>query len=1050
MSTPSWINSLNDQVLRDDMILASASGTVTEAGLLQLFTDLVSEISATTTTLSASQFSDLKLIASNLNIGETASSYVTYIVDALINGNAANAFWTGGSDSATLLGNLAIGSTATQISELEGKWFLGIDLPSSILYTSVDSYFSFSYSAVSSPVYSPNGPSINDINQGNLGDCYLLSVLAEVAYMNPSVIQSMITSNGDNTYGARFFVNGVAKYVTVNNILPNGGTLFNQASYIWGSLIEKAYAQVQASGVITGNGYDYGNSYSTIGFGGWQGRTLYEITGATTIIGFEPNGSLWNIRTFYKDVTQTSFITGLSGQSVLSLLISYIANGNDLVLSSRTSAVDNNGRATLIASHSMSIYGYDSVTGLLEIRNPWGTKSGQGYNTTFEVSLDTLLAAGDEISVDNVTSNPVVNAAFASDAAALQANSSVTSFTVADAASQVFLYIDSLIIDTKLTAITLIDANAISITAAQSVTGNPLLTKITGTFILIVSGTSGPDTLSDTANSYATLTGGAGNDTFIVSGTATITDFSNGLDKLIVYNGATAWVTAYGNFTATSSTISNGLPLINANGHNVSFASAGGSTGWTLYNNSPTGVSLIGSAHNDTIYGGWVAGMGNDTLTGGAGADTFSILSGTNTITDLGNGADILTVSPGAIVWATAYGNFTATSSTINNSLGLINANGYNVSFASAGGSTGWTLYNTSPTGVSLVGSAHNDTIYGGWGAGIGNDTLTGGAGADTFCILSGINTISDLGNGADILTVSPGAIVWATAYGTYTATSATISNGLALLNANGYNVSFASAGGSTGWTLYNTSPTGVSLAGSAHNDTIYGGWGAGTGNDTLTGGAGADTFSILSGTNTITDLGNGADILTVSPGAIVWATAYGTFTATSSTISNGLPLLNANGHNVSFASAGGSTGWTLYNTSPTGVTLVGSAQNDTIYGGWGAGTGNDTLTGGAGADTFCMLSGTNTITDFVHGTDILQFSHAKYSAITTWASNEFYAAAGAIAGHISTDRIVYDTTTGNLYYDADGSGSGAAVLVALIGTTTHPTLDWNDIQLVA
>ena len=228
-------------------------------------------------------------------------------------------------------------------------------------------------------------------------------------------------------------------------------------------------------------------------------------------------------------------------------------------------------------------------------------------------------------------------------------------------------------------------------------------------------------------------------------------------------------------------------------------------------------------------------------------------------------------------------------------------------------------------------------------------------------------------------------------------------------------------------------------------NDTLIA-----VGNNTLTGGAGDDTFSIVSGINTVTDLGNGADILTVFPGARVWVTAYGTYTATSSTSNNGRPLLNANGYNVSFASAGGSNGWTLYNTIPKGVTLVGSAHNDTIYGGWGAGTGNDTLTGGAGADTFCMLSGTNTITDFVHGTDILQFSHAKYSAITTWGSNEFYAAPGAIAGHISTDRIVYNTTTGNLYYDADGSGPGAAVLVALIGTTTHPALDWQDIQLVA
>ena len=665
-----------------------------------------------------------------------------------------------------------------------------------------------------------------------------------------------------------------------------------------------------------------------------------------------------------------------------------------------------------------------------------------------------------------------------------------------------------------------------------------------------------------------TLTGGAGADMFsILSGTNTITDLGNGVDILTVSPGAIAWATAYGNYTATSSTISNGLPLINANGYNVSFASAGGSNGWTLYNTSPTGISLVGSAHNDTIYGGWAAGTGNDTLTGGAGADTFSILSGTNTVTDLGNGADILTVSPGAIAWATAYGTFTATSSTISNALPLINANGYNVSFASAGGSNGWTLYNTSPTGVTLVGSAHNDTIYGGWGAGTGNDTLTGGGGADTFSILSGTNTITDLGNGTDILNVASGAIVWATAYGNLTATSSTISNGIALINANGHNVSCASAGvWGLGWTIYNTSPTGVTLVGSTHNDTIYGGWGlgAGTSNDTLTGGGGDDTFSILSATNTITDLGNGADILTVSPGAIVWATAYGNVTATSSTINNGTAYINANGHDVSFYLAGGANGWTMYNISTTGVALVGSAHNDTIYGGWGfgAGTGNDILTGAAGDDTFFILSGTHiiadlnygvdmlnvssgatalatvygnfaatsstinngtalinavghnvslasaggvngwsianssptgvtlegsnhndiisggtgndtltggggidhfvfdtapntatnhdTIIDFVHGLDFLVVSKAIFSTITTWASNEFYAAPGAITGHISTDRIVYDTTTGNLYYDADGSGSGAAVLVALIGTTTHPTLDWNDIQLVA
>jgi len=52
--------------------------------------------------------------------------------------------------------------------------------------------------------------------------------------------------------------------------------------------------------------------------------------------------------------------------------------------------------------------------------------------------------------------------------------------------------------------------------------------------------------------------------------------------------------------------------------------------------------------------------------------------------------------------------------------------------------------------------------------------------------------------------------------------------------------------------------------------------------------------------------------------------------------------------------------------------------------------------------------------------------------------------------GNAATDedqRIIYDQTTGNLYYDADGSGGGAAILFA----TLHgaPAITASDFQVI-
>jgi len=399
LTTPQWINGLSTASIAADMAAADVNGTVTYSGLKTLLTDLDAKLASSKTGLTTAELSDLKTIVANLNNGMTTSSYLTGIMSALVNGNAANATWTGGAASSTALGNLAAGSSATQLSELTGKWFLGTDLPSSTVSMSGYSTFSVSYSASSSPLFAASGPSMNDVNQGYLGDCYLLSSLAEVAKQNSGLITSMFTSNGNNTYGVRFFVNGVADYVTVNNSLTNN---FNSGSDIWASLAEKAYAQLQAGGVVTGNSVNYGNSWSTIGNGGAPECALEEITGASAITDFSASGGSWATVAYNASFSVTKYTTGSSTAAVLGTLAADLAKGDDVILSSYTNARDSSGRTTLVADHAMSIYGYDSTTGMLQIRNPWGTMSGQYWDTTFEVSLSTLLSAGDTITADNV------------------------------------------------------------------------------------------------------------------------------------------------------------------------------------------------------------------------------------------------------------------------------------------------------------------------------------------------------------------------------------------------------------------------------------------------------------------------------------------------------------------------------------------------------------------------------------------------------------------------------------------------------------------------
>lgn len=77
-------------------------------------------------------------------------------------------------------------------------------------------------------------------------------------------------------------------------------------------------------------------------------------------------------------------------------------------------------------------------------------------------------------------------------------------------------------------------------------------------------------------------------------------------------------------------------------------------------------------------------------------------------------------------------------------------------------------------------------------------------------------------------------------------------------------------------------------------------------------------------------------------------------------------------------------------------------------------------------------LTGTDQIRDFGLGSDKLVFNKTIYTGLsgTTITAAQFLADAGAVAATTASQRFIYNLTTGDLRFDADGTGVGASTLV--------------------
>ncbi len=234
--------------------------------------------------------------------------------------------------------------------------------------------------------------------------------------------------------------------------------------------------------------------------------------------------------------------------------------------------------------------------------------------------------------------------------------------------------------------------------------------------------------------------------------------------------------------------------------------------------------------------------------------------------------------------------------------------------------------------------------------------------------------------------------------------------------------------------------------------------------------GGGAHSFSMTATSN------NGA-----SPASVLTLSSAGVLSAGAGLAQNTVYTLNVTttqagaspyteafyittGTNADNGSLTGLGDDVIYGLGGSDIVLAGSGD-DTVFGGQGndhihGGDGNDVLHGGGGNDTFYFNTPLNattnvdTIKDFESGSDKISllklglFSNLAGSAGATTLGTDFNTVSQT-GGH-----IVYDGSTGNLYYDADGgshtlSGPGMdSILFANltnVNGTTHPTIVASD-----
>lgn len=590
--------------------------------------------------------------------------------------------------------------------------------------------------------------------------------------------------------------------------------------------------------------------------------------------------------------------------------------------------------------------------------------------------------------------------------------------------------------------------------------GNDTLDGIEG-----IAGSQFNDTLIGNEN-FNTLIGNKGNDILIGGGGFDTVDYTNAAAKVTVNLALGTASGGDGNDTldGIESIIGSNFndSLIGGNGYDDSYTLYGGKGADTLVSGKGLYNSLDGGEGTDTLLGSGessdqlIGGLGNDIISGGDGlgidnvyywgSPSAVVINLTNGTASGGEGNDILKGIEN--VTGSSY-NDTIFGDANNNWMDGSDGNDY------LDGKDGYDQLYGNSGNDTLKGGYGDDQLYGGWG----DDILVGGKGFDwvffeesTIVNLnagvawseSSIDTLSEIeaihgsfwndtlignaennqfdgdegddwlwgGLGDDNLNGGKG-IDWASYSDVYSGVTVNLNSGTAT-GAAGFD--FLQNIENVQGSQYNDTLIGDSnsntIEGGAGNDAINGG----ANSDILIGGLGDDNYIVDNIGDIVTEkLNEGTDKVSSSV-TYTLPTHVENLTLTGSSSINGIGNIGSN-------------------------VIIGNIAANQLRGGNGSDTldgkmGNNVLTGGAGNDIFkfTTIGHTDKITDFNVLDDTVQLENGVFTALTatgTLAVDLFKVGTQAADNN---DFIIYNNGTGELLYDADANGIGAAQTIATVG----------------